>query len=290
MAITNKKPKSKLKTLLPIVIIILIIAGFCIWQNNSIVISEHIYISSEIPATFNNFKVLQVSDLHNKNFGKDQSSIMKKINKISPDTIVITGDLIDCRKYDLEVAIDFVSQAAAITTVYYVSGNHEANTGQYQEIKARLVQCGVIVLDNESATHWVGQDKIDIIGLADPAFSPSNYLDGTDFSDMKSCLSKYVNEDRFEILLSHRPELMDVYKQNNVDMVFSGHAHGGQFRIPFIGGFVAPGQGFFPTYDAGRFDKGGTTMFVSRGLGNSIIPIRIFNRPELVLVTLNTQG
>jgi predicted MPP superfamily phosphohydrolase len=90
----------------------------------------------------------------------------------------------------------------------------------------------------------------------------------------------------FKILLSHRPELFDLYSENSMDLVFTGHAHGGQIRIPFIGGLIAPDQGIFPKYSSGSYSKDSTTMFVSRGLGNSIFPVRIFNRPEIVVVTL----
>ena len=93
----------------------------------------------------------------------------------------------------------------------------------------------------------------------------------------------------YTILLSHRPELFDLYVETEMDLVFSGHAHGGQFRLPFVGGLVAPNQGFFPKYDAGQFNEENTTMIVSRGVGNSIIPIRFNNRPEIVLVTLRNM-
>ena len=96
-----------------------------------------------------------------------------------------------------------------------------------------------------------------------------------------------TENDCLTVLLSHRPELFDTYVQKGVNLVFSGHAHGGQIRIPFVGGLVAPGQGLFPKYDAGVFAQGNTTLIVSRGLGNSIIPLRINNRPEIVIVTLN---
>ena len=97
-------------------------------------------------------------------------------------------------------------------------------------------------------------------------------------------------EKRYVVLLSHRPELFNSYVENNVDLVFSGHAHGGQFRIPFIGGIVAPNQGVFPKYDAGIFTEGNTNMVVSKGVGNSIIPFRVNNRPEVILIELTVQG
>ena len=108
---------------------------------------------------------------------------------------------------------------------------------------------------------------------------------------MGSILTELLDEeDGYTILLSHRPELFEVYAENNIDLIFSGHAHGGQFRIPFVGGLIAPNQGLFPKYDAGIYEEGNTTMVVSRGIGNSIVPFRINNRPEIVLVELASQA
>ena len=106
------------------------------------------------------------------------------------------------------------------------------------------------------------------------------------FSDLSVQLNEFTDSDNFNILLSHRPEFFNLYLKTPMDLIFSGHAHGGQFRLPFIGGLVAPGQGLFPKYTSGPYTQNGATMFVSRGLGNSIVPVRIFNRPEILLVTL----
>jgi predicted MPP superfamily phosphohydrolase len=106
---------------------------------------------------------------------------------------------------------------------------------------------------------------------------------------MKEKLNKWSSDENFKILLSHRPELFDLYSDNDMDLIFAGHAHGGQFRIPFIGGLVAPDQGLVPEFTSGSYTQNSSTMFVSRGLGNSIVPIRIFNRPEIVVVTLKSN-
>ena len=128
-----------------------------------------------------------------------------------------------------------------------------------------------------------------MMGIHDPSFT-TDYLFGDAESVAAATLSELQNEsDRYTVLLSHRPELFNVYVDSQIDLVFSGHAHGGQFRLPFIGGLVAPNQGFFPEYDAGLFSKENTTMVVSRGAGNSIIPLRFNNRPEIVVVELICQ-
>lgn len=262
---------------------------FCLWQNNSITISESDYINAKIPDEFNDFIIVHISDLHNKQFGKNQKYILTKFEGIAPNAIVITGDLVDRRKYDLDKAMAFVEGALDIAPVFYVSGNHEAWSGKYSTIKSELEDAGVHVLDNGVIRLSIGDSSIHMFGVRDPDFHTSNYLEGTDITEMTDQFKKWSSYKSFKILLSHRPELFDLYCENKMDLIFTGHAHGGQVRIPFIGGLVAPDQGLFPKYTSGYYTKDESTMFVSRGLGNSIIPIRIFNRPEIVVVTLKTK-
>lgn len=269
-----------------IFLIVIFISLFCIWQNNHIVISNYNYKNKIIPDEFNGFKIVHISDLHNKLFGKNQEYILKKINSASPNIILITGDLIDRRRYDLETSLIFIEGAMEIAPVYYVSGNHEAWSGQYDNIRVQLIKRGVVVLDDTKVELVKGNKKIGILGLTDPAFLTSSYSDEKDTSNLEEHLKLMRDDDIFQILLSHRPDLIELYSRENIDMIFSGHAHGGQIRIPGIGGIVAPDQGFFPKYTSGFHSIKKSTMYVSRGLGNSLVPIRIFNRPELIVVTL----
>lgn len=272
--------------ILIVISIVLIITAFFIWQNNLISITEIAYESSKIPQAFEGYKIVQISDLHNKEFGKNQERLLKKIRTTSPDIIVITGDLIDRRKYDLETAMVFINGAVDIAPVYYVSGNHEAWSGDYANISSQLLNAGVQILDDRKVSIINGEDTIELLGLSDPAFLTSGYMDGTDVSKFKEVLEKLGDEKTFQVLLSHRPELFDLYAQAKIDITFSGHAHGGQVRLPFLGGLVAPNQGLFPKYTSGSYVKDQSTLVVSRGLGNSIIPLRVFNNPEIVIVTL----
>ena len=147
----------------------------------------------------------------------------------------------------------------------------------------------MVVLENQQVQITKEGEHITLIGVDDPSFR-TDYLFGDAESVIKQATADLQNEtDSFTILLSHRPELFDTYVDSGVDLVFSGHAHGGQFRIPLVGGLVAPNQGFFPKYDAGQFNRENTTMIVSRGVGNSIIPVRFNNRPEIIVVTLNAE-
>lgn len=264
---------------------------FSIWQNNSIVVSQSNFVSEKIPDSFDQFKIVQISDLHNKLFGKDQEKLLDKVREQMPDSIIITGDLIDQRKYNLHNAMIFIRGAVKIAPVYYVSGNHEAWSGQYETIENSLIEAGVIVLDNSEIDVTKGEDAIKIMGVSDPDFLTSSYFEGTDASLLEKTLKEWSFNVKgsFRILLSHRPELFEVYQSANIDLVFSGHAHGGQIRLPFVGGLVAPDQGFLPKFSSGSYTEGPTTMYVSRGLGNSIVPQRLFNRPEIVVVTLRNK-
>jgi len=282
----NKISRKK-KILLSVAVLISVFICLCFWQTNSIVITYSEYINVKMPPSFEGFKIAHISDLHNKKFGENQEKLLNKVKSVSPEMIVISGDLIDRRKYDLDIAMTFIKGAVDIAPVYYVSGNHEAWSGKYGSIKEKLTDAGVIVLDNTEFELTKDDDSIQIMGLSDPDFLTSDYMDGTDTREISQQLKIWSSNENFKILLSHRPELFDLYTENNMDLIFSGHAHGGQFRIPGVGGLIAPDQGFFPEYTSGSYNNGKSTMFVSRGLGNSIIPIRIFNRPEIVVVILN---
>lgn len=262
---------------------------FFVWNNNSIVTSEIDVNNPSIASEFNGYKIAHISDLHNKKFARDQENLLEKIRATSPDIIVITGDLVDRRKYNLYSAMVFVKGAIKIAPVYYVSGNHEAWSGDYENIKTSLVNAGVEIMDDRKIELKRGDSSIELLGLSDPAFLTESYMDGTNTSKLQTNLQGLKDDNVFQILLSHRPEIFPMYVEENMDLIFSGHAHGGQFRLPFLGGLVAPNQGLFPKYTSGAHREDDSTMIVSRGLGNSIIPIRIFNRPEIVLVTLKNQ-
>jgi len=191
----------------------------------------------------------------------------------------------------MDVAISFVKQAIHIAPIYYVSGNHEERSGIYEDLKTELEKCGVINLDDSSTVIELNGESINLFGMADISFTPVDYMDNVsqyDFGERLSNIREEVNHD-FTILLSHRPELISIYSNHDIDLIFSGHAHGGQVRLPFIEGLIAPDQGFFPKYTNGIHKKGITSIVISRGLGNSLFPLRVFNRPELVIVTLRSN-
>ena len=283
-----KQMTRKKKILCVLAGMILILILWTAWGNTALELNTYTIHSRELSDAFDGYRIAQVSDLHNAEFGAGNQRLLEMLREAEPDMIAITGDLIDSRRTDLAVALAFAKEAVQIAPCYYVSGNHEARVSEYQELKAGLAAAGVTVLDDTQVKIEVSGESITVIGVNDPSFS-ADYLSG-DAAVIDQKLSELVAEEPgFTLLLSHRPELFDTYVAHDIDLVLSGHAHGGQFRLPLIGGLVAPNQGLFPKYDAGLYSEGNTNMIVSRGLGNSIIPVRFNNRPEVVLIELESQ-
>ena len=261
--------------------------GHTIWSNTTVG-SSHFQVTSErIPSEFTGFKIAQISDLHNVQFGEDNSKVINILKKEKPNIIAITGDLVDSNHLDMDTAMEFVYQATDIAPCYYVTGNHEGWIGPtYNTLEEKLTEAGVTVLRNNGVLLREGEAHIQLIGLNDPVFSIGSHVSKTDA--LASELHNMKLESGFTILLSHRPEAFDEYTKYDIHLVLAGHAHGGQIRIPFVGGLKAPGQGIFPKYDAGEYRKNDTTMIVSRGIGNSVFPVRINNQPEVVIVQLKS--
>lgn len=272
--------------LILLVTIIIGIFMFIYIENNFLKISKFEVVSNRLPASFNGYKIVHLSDLHNKSFGKNQEQLVDRIQKLKPDIIVFTGDIVDIRRYNEEPSVLLIERLCKIAPVYYVTGNHEIGSGKLKNLQLRLEKAGAVVLRSESVIINKNKEQIIISGIDDP-----NAIKGKINEDEKIQMEinltyKEEFKNKYRILLSHRPEKLSVYSKNKFDLVFSGHAHGGQVRIPFVGGLIAPQQGFFPKYTSGKYVKDGTSMIVSRGLGNSKAPVRVFNRPEIILTTL----
>lgn len=281
--------KKKLILLAVVAVILLTLIIWTAWGNTALECNTYTVSSSRLPECFDGYRIAQVSDLHNTEMGNDNEKLLEMLQEAAPDMIAITGDLIDSRNTDTKIARRFVQKAAKIAPVYYVTGNHEARTDAYEELKAEMKAAGVILLEDEKAEISLESQTITLIGVNDPSFQ-TDYLFGDSKTVMNTNLSAlHEDKDGFTILLSHRPELFDAYVENDIDLVLCGHAHGGQFRLPFIGGLIAPNQGLFPEYDAGLYKKDNTNMLVSRGIGNSILPFRFNNRPEIILIELNAN-
>jgi len=279
--------KKKLIIVLAVVAALLIaLIVWIAWGNTALELNTFTITSDRLPDEFSGYRIAHVSDLHNAEMGEDNEKLLAILRDAHPDMIAITGDLIDSRNTDIEIALDFIQETVKIAPCYYVTGNHEARVNEYGELKAGMEAAGVTVLEDARTEISLEGDTITLIGVNDPSFQ-TDYLFGDAETVMHSKLAElFTEEDGFTILLSHRPELFDVYVSTGVDLVLSGHAHGGQFRLPLVGGLVAPNQGLFPEYDAGLFSEENTNMIVSRGVGNSILPLRVNNRPEVALIEL----
>lgn len=280
--------KSKKKTII-IAICVLMIALFCFWQNNVLEVTHYTFSSSRVSARLDGYRIVQISDLHNKNFGRKQQHLINKIKELQPDMIVVTGDIVDSNHTNIDVAITFLEEAVNLAPCYYITGNHELwlDDTLYEKLINQIKNTGTTILDNEvvEINHNEKDDTVEdttdfvMIGLDD----------GSLLGNTLHELSKDINTQKFVLLLAHEPQNMSFYSKENVDLILSGHAHGGQFRLPGIGGMIAPDQGLFPEYTEGLHVKNDVSMIISRGLGNSIIPLRILNQPEIVCVELKHE-
>lgn len=279
--------KKRTSIILAVVAAILFaLIAWIIWGNTALELNTYTISSSKLPQSFDGYRIAHVSDLHNAEMGKNNEKLLTMLRDADPDMIAITGDLVDSRDTDNEVALQFIREAVKIAPCYYVTGNHEARISEYDELKEGMEAAGVTVLEDTQTEISLTGESITLIGVNDPSYQ-TDYLFGDAKTVMNTKLEElHTEQDRFTILLSHRPELFKTYVDHDLDLVLSGHAHGGQFRLPFVGGLVAPNQGFFPEYDAGLYSMNHTNMIVSRGIGNSILPFRFNNRPEVIIIEL----
>ena len=271
-------------------IIIIGVIGFIIYDGNTTVGTTNYTLSSKkLPASFDGYKIVQLSDLHDAMFGENHLDLVNEVVNAAPDAIYITGDFIDRNRYDLEQSLLLIDSIKDIAPIYYVTGNHEISINDVHRIKHALQERGVHVLSDEMKvlTSTEGE-MIAIGGIEDPLSSTETENVAIETSIVNTFSG--VSDDMFKILLSHRPEHFDIYVQNDIDVTFSGHAHGGQIRIPGFGGLVSPGQGVFPKLTSGIHEKEGSQLVISRGIGNSLFPVRIFNKAELVVVTLRKDA
>ena len=277
---TKKQKYIKLAITLSIVIVIIL---FCNFQNKHLETTHYTYAAEQLGADLEGYRIVQISDLHNAKFGKNNQKLVDRIRECEPDMIVLTGDLVDSNHTNVDRAVQFVDEIVKICPVYYVTGNHEywLEKSEYDELMDGLIGAGVVILDDPVVEISRGDAKFRLVGLDDKSLA-----DGTLLNNTHNVVHEDSDEREFTVVLAHEPQYFARYAGTGVDLVLSGHAHGGQFRLPFVGGIVAPDQGFLPEYTAGEYYMNGIEMIVSRGLGNSVIPVRLFNYPEIVCVEL----
>lgn len=249
--------------------------------NNHLTTSKYNIKSDKIPASFNNFKIVQISDLHEKLFGENQNILFNLIKRELPNIIVMTGDIMD--SIDFENSMLLIKRCTKLCPVYFVEGNHEFHSLKKVDFYIKMLDEKVHIIDNKQEIIRINNDRITISGCS---------IHTTDKSDRDvSLIIRKINKLNFDkncfnILLTHRPEFINVFGNYDIDLIFSGHAHGGQWRI-FNKGFFAPGQGIFPKFTSGIHQYNNTKEIISRGLGNAVKIPRINNFPEIISCTLN---
>jgi predicted MPP superfamily phosphohydrolase len=272
--------------ILMIFIIVLIIFPYL--QNNMIEVTKLKLKLENLPKGFYGYRIVHLSDLQGKTFRKNNIPLISKIKNAKPDLIVISGDFISANYFDEEQIIKLMTKLNEIAPVYYATGNHELASKDFPALAKKLIDKNINFLRNSNVTIKRNGDVINLAGIDDP-IDTEIYRNNSNTKTLTKELEKALSKDsipRFTILLSHRPEQFTLYANYNIDLIFSGHVHGGQIRLPIVGGILSPNQGFFPKYTSGKYFKKNSTMIVSRGLGNGSFPIRLFNRPEIVIVDL----
>jgi len=264
---------------------------FMLWMRHELNCLQTSYFTVEseyLPENFDGAKFVLLSDLHNKSFGENNMRLLSAIERQRPDFIIIAGDLVTAKqKEGSRVGLSLVKELAKKYDVFYARGNHEEKlfieNDEYEE-KIRATKAHYLV--NESVLLQRGEQSIRITGLS-LSLAYFKKFQETQLSQelMKELLGK-KKDNRFTILIAHKPAHFPVYQEWGADLVVSGHLHGGIVQFPYLGGFLSPQLEFFPRFDAGKFTLGKSTMIISRGLGSHSIPIRINNRPELVVVTM----
>jgi len=280
--------KSRLVVPLLVICVLLALFLFSYIQNNRLSITRLTVSSGKIPSGFNGFRIVHLSDLHGKNFGFGQRPLLGAVRRQRPDIIVFTGDMIDSdTPGDRLRSLTLMRGLMKIAPVYWVTGNND-RVPDAASLEDELTAAGVNVLNNRGLALSRSGQSIWLSGIDDPLFgSPSGSRDTE--AIVNENMDRSLQErpaGLYSLLLSHRPEILPFYARKGFDLIFAGHAHGGQIRLPFLGPLYAPDQGFFPKLTEGAHREGNSVMVISRGLGNSVIPQRLFNRPEVVVVTL----
>lgn len=237
----------------------------------------------ELPAGFDDFRIVQLSDLHGSRFGENNARLLEAVAAEGPDIIALTGDFLDEGETERELPEleALVRELSAIAPVYFVSGNHDWASGEAYTLFETLEAAGAVCLRNEHLRLERGGDSIVLAGVDDPN-GPAEMAEPDEFV----ASLRQEAPDSFVLLLAHRAYWVERYPELDVDLILCGHTHGGIVRLPFVGGLAASNMGLFPEYDAGLFELPSYTLFISRGLGNSVPLPRFLNTPEVVSIEL----
>lgn len=289
--------------ILPIISILFIVCFVIICiisfiENRRLTITKYVIKAKRLPKAFDGFHIVQLSDMHNASFGKDNEKLLDKIRALSPDIILVTGDMIIAKPgTDVRFASDMMNQFVSIAPVYFSLGNHELRSDLYTEVYGTLWQDfygqldkRIKVLRNESVDVWQNGQRLRVYGLD---LTPELYrrfkqtpMDKDYLNNLFGC----CEEKDYHIFMAHNPDYFKQYADWGADLTFSGHVHGGMVRIPFLGGALSPMVHFFPKYDKGLFEYANKYMILSGGLGSHTFRFRVNNLPEIVSVTLKSAA
>lgn len=268
-----------------LILVAVLILMIIFTDNKTLQLTTYQITHEQIPVEFDGFRIAQVADLHNTEFGEKNADLVAMLTESDPDIIVFTGDQLDARKTNKDVVLDLVRQTVQIAPCYLVTGNHEGSLHNMRDFLNQLEEEGVNVLDNEIQEISLNGTSIDLVGLTDATMNKRFYSDGAKVSLELTLQELDLDKERYTILLAHRPEFLYVYERNKIDLALCGHNHGGQVRINGRG-LIGADKKLFPEYDAGVYTLKNATMVLSRGLGNSLFPWRVNNPPEVVIVEL----
>lgn len=280
----KKKTRHPLRTAFKLLLLTILAALFLRWSNTSLQVAAFDPVFSDLPEGFDGCRIVVISDLHGAEFGENNADLAQTIAEQNPEYILCLGDLEDrYRGPAAGYAASVAETLSAIAPTYYVTGNHEWAIGEVPALKETLSAHGVTVLSNQFLTLERNGDTMVLAGIDDP----------NGYADQKSpetvAAEVYAaHGDPFWMLMAHRNDhFAGQYSLLGADLVLSGHGHGGIIRLPFTDGLLSTDRTFFPSYTAGLYEENGSCLFVTRGLGNSGPSFRLFNRPEVAVLTLH---
>ncbi|WP_195467448.1 metallophosphoesterase [Clostridium sp. D43t1_170807_H7] len=287
----------KNKKIIVSICIVLIFISIVMCFINKIDVTKYTISNEKIPEEFNGFKIVQLSDFHSQGYRNTTEDIINKVKDINPDIIVMTGDMVSWDIEDIEEVKILIKSLAELYPIYYIDGNHEhlaeiLRPGKYVAFIEFMKELGVTTIKNDYIEIYKGDKSINLYGINLPLDGATG-LYVNKFQLEKNYVEKTLpeaNEEKFNILLAHTPTFIKQYSQWGADLVLCGHMHGGIVRIPFTNiGLLSPERTIFPKYAAGKFKVNGSIMIVNRGIGTSSFKLRLFNNPEITVITLKSK-
>ncbi len=280
-----KEKRKKKKTAIWVALaIFLALCIFVIWDQWNLTVTQYEIRTEKLDTPV---RIVQLSDLHNKEFGQDHAALIEKVQALSPDIIAVTGDMNADDSDQEQVVFALLEKLVHLAPVYYSLGNHEYKLDNLEDFIEKIKATGTVFLDNAMVDYHVGAQTITIGGMSEYPFY-DGYAPDYD-NDQRHFLDAFTQKENFKLLLCHFPEhYIWRYQEYDIDLMLSGHTHGGVVRIPFLGGMIAPNQsGLFPEYDDGMHSSDSATILISKGLGSNFwwLP-RINNPPEITVADL----